>query len=140
MAKRVHFLGQRDDVAALMRAVDFVVHPSTSPEPFARTLIEAMLAGHAPIASECGGVPELIESERTGYLFPPGDVRALRSLLERLTAAPDTMSQVGRGAREHARRHFGKSAFVSAVTAHLQAAVAPHEGERVHALARTLAT
>ncbi len=140
LAKRVHFLGQRDDVAALMRAVDFVVHPSTSPEPFARTLIEAMLAGHAPIASECGGVPELIESERTGYLFPPGDVRALRALLERLSTAPDTVARVRSGAREHARRHFGMPAFVSAVTAHLQAAVAPHEGERVQAVARTLAT
>lgn len=122
MTTRVHFLGQRDDVASVMRAVDLVVHPSTSPEPFARTLIEAMLAGHAPIAAENGGVPELIQPEQTGYLFPSGDVRALRTLLERVLREPAEWTSLGTRAREHARRHFGVSSFVASVTAHLHAA------------------
>lgn len=131
MAERVHFLGQRDDVATLMQEVDLVVHPSTSPEPFARTLIEAMLAGHPPIASECGGVPELITSGQTGYLFPPGDVGALRSLLQRLMGAPDALARVAVGAREHAFRHFAMPSFVSAVTGHLQAAATKGQVQRV---------
>lgn len=122
MTKRVHFLGQRDDVATLMRAVDLVVHPSTAPEPFARTLIESMLAGHAPIAAENGGVPELIQPDHTGYLFPPGDVRALRTLLERVLNDPGRWAEMGTRAREHARRHFGMSSFIASVTAHLHAA------------------
>jgi glycosyltransferase involved in cell wall biosynthesis len=122
MTERVHFLGQRGDVAALMHAVDLVVHPSTAPEPFARTLIEAMLAGRPPVASECGGVPELIDSGRTGYLFPPGDVVALRTILARLLDSPSEVAGVVVAAREHARRYFALPGFVGAVTGHLRAA------------------
>src|SRR3954468_22804555 len=45
LTDRVRFLGQRSDVPRLMRAMDAVVHPSIDPEPFGRTLVEAMLAG-----------------------------------------------------------------------------------------------
>ena len=51
---RVTFLGQRGDVPALMRAVDIVVHPSVDPEPFGRTLVEAMLARTPVIATDAG--------------------------------------------------------------------------------------
>jgi glycosyltransferase involved in cell wall biosynthesis len=122
MTDRVHFVGQRPDVLALMHAVDLMVHPSTAPEPFARTLIEAMLAGHPPIASACGGIPELIESEKNGFLFPPGDAVALRHIVQRLLASPDELARVSPAAGAHARAHFTKSAFVTATTAHLNAA------------------
>ena len=45
LSDRVHSLGHRNDIPELMRAVDVVVHPSIDPEPFGRTLVEAMLAG-----------------------------------------------------------------------------------------------
>lgn len=128
MADRVHFLGQRPDIPALLHTVDLMVHPSTSPEPFARTLIEAMLAGHPPIASACGGIPELIESETNGFLFPPGDALALRAIVQRLLASPDELARVSQAAGAHARAHFTKSAFVTATTAHLNAAA----GMRTH--------
>lgn len=122
MSDRVHFLGQRDDVPALMRCVDFIVHPSTAPEPFARTLIEAMLNGRAPIASACGGVPELIDSGINGYLFPPSDVVALRAILRHVLDSPDEVQRTAEAARQHARKHFSQGAFVSGMTAHLEAA------------------
>jgi glycosyltransferase involved in cell wall biosynthesis len=122
MTDRVHFLGQRDDVPALMQCVDFIVHPSTAPEPFARTLIEAMLTGRAPIASACGGVPELIHSGVNGYLFPPSDAVALREILRRVLVSPSEVQRTAEAARQHAQTHFSRSAFVSAMTAHLEAA------------------
>ncbi len=128
MEGRVHFLGHRSDVAVLMRNVDLVVHPSTAPEPFARTLIESIFAGHAPIASACGGVPELIDSGRTGYLFPPGDVAALRTILEHLFDNPDELRQVAKQAREHAYRHFEMQAYADAIAGHLQAVAATRRG------------
>jgi len=124
MADRVHFLGHRRDVAVLMRNVDLVVLPSTAPEPFARTLIESIFAGHAPIASACGGVPELIESGRTGFLFPPGDVLALRATLQRLLDRPDEVRRVAEEARANAHRHYAMPAFVHAMTDHLDAVAA----------------
>jgi glycosyltransferase involved in cell wall biosynthesis len=140
MTDRVHFLGQRDDVPELMREVDLIVHPSTAPEPFARTLIEAMLSGHPPIASACGGVPELITTGRTGFLFPPGDVSALRSLLQRLLGAPETLAQVAVEARAHAFQHFAMPSFVAAVTGHLQAAASTGKMRRTERAPQVVAT
>lgn len=122
MTERVHFLGQRDDVPALMQCVDFIVHPSTAPEPFARTLIEAMLTGRAPIASACGGVPELIDSGVNGYLFPPSDAVALREILRHVLVSPSEVQRTAEAARQHAQKNFSQAAFVSAMTAHLEAA------------------
>lgn len=124
MEDRVHFLGHRSDVAVLMRNVDLVVHPSTAPEPFARTLIESIFAGHAPIASACGGVPELIDSGRTGYLFPPGDVEALRTILRHLLENPDELHRVARQARAHAYENYEMQAFLECMAGHLQAVAA----------------
>ncbi len=86
VSDRVRFLGQRDDVAALMRAVDAVVHPSTEPEPFGRTLVEAMLARRPLIAADAGAVPEIMDGGRVGMLFPPGDHAALADRLARVSA------------------------------------------------------
>jgi glycosyltransferase involved in cell wall biosynthesis len=126
VADRVHFAGHRRDVPLLMQSVDLVVHPSTAPEPFARTLVESMLAGKAPIASACGGVPELIESGKTGHLFRPGDVAELRATLERLLASPGEVETVARAAREHALQHFSLSDYVHGIADHLRATASLH--------------
>ena len=83
---RVRFLGHRDDVPALMRSVDAVVHPSIDPEPFGRTLVEAMLARRPVIAAEAGAVPEILDGGRFGLMFPPGDHAALAACLRRVQA------------------------------------------------------
>jgi glycosyltransferase involved in cell wall biosynthesis len=135
MEDRVHFLGHRQDVNELMKAVDLLVHPSTAPEPFARTLIEGMLAGHAPIASANGGVPELITHGQTGYLFPPGDAASLRHLVARLLDDVEELAQVSAQANEHARHKFSMNSFLSGVEGHLRAAAAsrPSGAFRGHA-------
>ncbi len=135
MEDRVHFVGQRSDVSLLLQAVDLVVHPSTAPEPFARTLIEAMLVGKAPIASASGGVPELIESGHSGYLFPPGDAEALKAILTRLLASPDEVERAGVTARDHATRNFTMPAFVNGVTEQLQQAASSGRKHRARPMA-----
>lgn len=83
---RVRFLGHREDVPALMRSVDAVVHPSIDPEPFGRTLVEAMLARRPVIAAEAGAVPEILDDGRVGLMFPPGDHVALAARLRQVQA------------------------------------------------------
>ena len=90
VSDRVRFLGQRSDVPALMRTVDAVVHPSTEPEPFGRTLVEAMLARRPVIAAQAGAVPEILDEGRAGLLFPPGDSAALAAALRRVQAGTGT--------------------------------------------------
>lgn len=82
IADRTHFLGQRRDVATLMRAVEVMVHPSTAPEPFGLTLIEAMFAGTPVIATDIGAVPEILDGGRFGAAIPAGDPEALALAIE----------------------------------------------------------
>lgn len=86
LSDRVKFLGFRKDVRRLMAAVDIVAHTSTDPEPFGRVIVEGMALGRPVVATEGGGVGEIIESGKTGLLYPPGDsaalAEALRSMLD----------------------------------------------------------
>lgn len=92
VSDRVRFLGQRDDVPVLMRSVDAVVHPSVDPEPFGRTLVEAMLARRPVIAAHAGAVPEILDDGRVGLMFPPGDDGALATCLRQvLSGATDAL-------------------------------------------------
>lgn len=84
VSDRVRFLGHREDIPECMRAVDAVVHPSTEPEPFGRTLVEAMLARRPVVAAKAGAVPEILDGGRVGLMFPPGDHHALAACLRRV--------------------------------------------------------
>ena len=120
LADRVHFLGFRRDVPALMRLVDVVAHTSTSPEPFGRVIVEAMLAHRPVVATDAGGAIELIEQDRTGLLVPPSDADALRRALARLYAEPEAATALAEaGAREAAGR-FGAARMLREVEALLQ--------------------
>ncbi|MGI4952087.1 MAG: glycosyltransferase [Janthinobacterium lividum] len=99
---RVRFLGHRADVPALMRAVDAVVHPSTEPEPFGRTLVEAMLARRPVVAAAAGAVAEII-TEGTGCLVPPGDAAALAAALRQVQARQGSGAQQAQLDRAEAR-------------------------------------
>ena len=98
LADRVRFLGHRADVPKLMKAVDVMVHPSIDPEPFGRTLVEAMLAGVPVIATNAGAAPDILEGGRAGTLVPPNDAPALGRAIAAVLAKPETL----RGQLEYA--------------------------------------
>jgi glycosyltransferase involved in cell wall biosynthesis len=94
---RISFLGQRGDVPALMRAVDIVVHPSVDPEPFGRTLVEAMLARTPVIATDTGAASEILAGGEAGTLVPPGDAEALAGAIREVLAGGAALAaQTGR--------------------------------------------
>jgi glycosyltransferase involved in cell wall biosynthesis/thymidylate kinase len=80
----VLYLGERDDIPALLRATDISVHCSTAPDPFPGVVVESLLAGAATIAADAGGVPEMIRDQESGILTEPGDSAALAAALEEL--------------------------------------------------------
>lgn len=104
---RVHFLGFRQDVPRLMRAVDVVAHTSISPEPFGRVIVEGMLAGVPVIATNAGGATEILQDGRTGLLTPPGDAEALADRIARLHREPDWANRLANAGRAHALDRFG---------------------------------
>ena len=83
IADRVHLLGLRSDVAAILAAADVFVLPSLS-EGLPLALLEAMVAGCPIVASEVGEVSAVLEQGAAGVLVPPGDTRALAAALDRV--------------------------------------------------------
>jgi glycosyltransferase involved in cell wall biosynthesis len=80
--------------------------PSRWPEPFGLTATEAMMRGTAVVASEVGGLADIVLHERTGLHVPPGDIPALADALTRMLSDRDRADALGRAGRERALEHF----------------------------------
>jgi len=80
LAGKIRLLGHRDDVPALMRAVDIYCQPNAQPEPFGVVFVEALQAGVPIVTFEMGGTREIL-TESSGILVPPGDIAALATAL-----------------------------------------------------------
>ena len=83
LGDRVVFVGRRNDVPDIMRALDVLVVAAAS-EPFGLTALEAQASRTPVIGTNAGGLPEFVVHEETGLLVPPFDVDALAAALERL--------------------------------------------------------
>jgi glycosyltransferase involved in cell wall biosynthesis len=97
IAHRVVFTGRRDDVPAVTAALDVAVLPSYR-EAQGLTILEAMALSRPVVASNVGGIPEVIEDGVTGLLVPPHDAPALAAAIVRLlTDHPlaDTLARAG---------------------------------------------
>jgi glycosyltransferase involved in cell wall biosynthesis len=114
---RILFTGFREDVADVINALDILAHTSVRPEPFGRVILEGMLLEKAVVATAAGGVPELIEDGKTGYLVPPGDAVALAACLQRVLSDREASAVVGRQARMWARERFSLSRQVGEMKA-----------------------
>lgn len=80
--------------------------PSRWPEPFGLTATEAMMRGTAVVASDIGGLAEIVEHERTGMRVPAGDADALAVSLARVLADRALAERLGAAARERAIAQF----------------------------------
>jgi colanic acid/amylovoran biosynthesis glycosyltransferase len=103
---RVRFEGAvpHRDVIALYRRADVVVAPSVPSrdgrkEGIPTVLIEAMAVGVPVVASDLTGIPELVEHDRTGLLFEPGNSEELAGALERLAAEPGLGTRLAQAGR-----------------------------------------
>ncbi len=112
IAARVHFLGVRTDLDALLPECD-VFALASAWEGMPMAVIEAMAAGLPVAATAVGGVPQLVEHEASGLLVPPGDTAALADALARLARDPGRRQEFARAARERAAT-FGSDRMIGA--------------------------
>ncbi|SCZ65906.1 glycosyltransferase [Thiohalomonas denitrificans] len=110
IADRVHFAGRRDDIPALLPALDLFLLPSLT-EGLPMAMLEAMAAGIPVIASRVGDVGSVIEEGRSGITVPPGDVAALSAAMEALLASPQTLRNTGNAGRARVREGFSSAAM-----------------------------
>lgn len=98
LSHRVRFLGFRTDIPEVLAAADvFVLSSDYEGNPL--VIMEAMAAGKPVIATAVGGVPELVEHDRTGILVQSGDVQALAAAMKRfLKNAPERIAMGMQGA------------------------------------------
>ena len=106
LTEAITITGFRNDVADVINSLDVVAHTSVRAEPFGRVILEGMLLGKPVVATAAGGVPELIEDGRTGFLTPPGDAAALSQALIPLLLDSARRHEVGGRARAWAGERF----------------------------------
>lgn len=121
----VHLVGHRDDVDICLAGMDLFVLPSLN-EGMGRALIEAMASGLPVIASRVGGIPAVIDHERTGLLVPPGDASALAEALSRLLERPEWARQLGVAASKSVDSRYGSRSMVQAIESIFAEALAVH--------------
>lgn len=110
---RVLFLGQRDDVPALLKASDLFVLPSLW-EGMPNALLEAMAARRAAIGTAVEGTEDLILPGETGWLVPPTDVEGLAASLIDAASDPARLRCFGEAARARVEAEFTPGASVRA--------------------------
>lgn len=101
VAARVHLLGLRSDIPALLASADIFAMPSLS-EGLPVAVLEAMFAGRAIVATDVGEVRAVLEGD-AGVVVPPGDADALAAALDQLLSDPADARR--RGDRAAARAH-----------------------------------
>jgi len=112
---RVHFLGHRRDVPALLTIADLFVLPSLY-EGFPLSILEAMAAGVPVVATAIGGTDELVSSD-TGTLVAPADPRALADGIRAVLADREGAARRAAVAREHVLATHSASAMVASMSA-----------------------
>lgn len=105
------------DASPLYRWADVVVVPSCRPESLGRVAIEAMAFGRPPIASAIGGLMEVIEHGRSGWLVPPGDAPALAAQLQAIIENPSAWRGYAAGARSRYEALFRSESAAAAIAA-----------------------
>jgi glycosyltransferase involved in cell wall biosynthesis len=116
LAGRVHFLGFRRDIPALMKAMDIVAHTSTAAEPFGLVIVEGMLAGRPVIATKAGGALEILAEGDGGMLVAPGSVEELRGAIRELLENPESAAAMAARGRRRAEEVFSLEALFKGIS------------------------
>jgi glycosyltransferase involved in cell wall biosynthesis len=111
---RVSWLGEREDVPELVRALDVLLLPSWE-EPFGRALIEAMALGVPVLATNVGGPAEIITDGREGHLLDPRAPSAWARAISDLAESPDRAHQMGSAGRSRVQEAFTVGHHVQAM-------------------------
>jgi glycosyltransferase involved in cell wall biosynthesis len=111
LENRVHCLKAIGDVEAWYGAADVLLHPSEM-ESFGLAPLEAMACGVPVLAYRVGGLPEVVDDGRSGYLLEVGDVAGMAGRALELLTDARRWGAFSRRARESAARRFGRDRIV----------------------------
>ena len=133
--ENVEWLGFRTDVPELIERMTILAHASKTGEPFGQVVVEAMMARRPLVATDGGGIPEIVIDEETGLLVPMNDAPAMTQALLRLLDAPEWAATLGRAGHKRAVENFTIAHTVAKIH-HLYDDVL--QDHRTHKIHRTL--
>jgi glycosyltransferase involved in cell wall biosynthesis len=111
VSEQITFLGQRQDVASILRgSIDCFVMPSLG-ECYPLVLVEAAFARLPTIGTNTGGIPHIIQHESTGLIVPTADATSLAKGISRLMHDPIFAEQLGDGFYEESQERFQLKSF-----------------------------
>jgi glycosyltransferase involved in cell wall biosynthesis len=110
------FTGFRNDVFDLIQAMDVFVHPAVFQDPLPRILLEAAACGRPIVATNTGGIPEIIQDGISGLLVEPGNADALADAVLALLRHPDKAKRLGQAAMKRIEQVFSLRGHISALT------------------------
>jgi glycosyltransferase involved in cell wall biosynthesis len=108
----VNFLGICRDRSEFLKSLDVFVLCSDF-EGAGMSLMEAMAAGVAVVATRVGGVPEIVQDGETGVLIPPDNLDALCEAVRDLLGNDEQRHRLGNAARQYAQAHFSHTNMVA---------------------------
>lgn len=129
---RVEFAGYRggDELKTLLAESQFVVLPSRLHENLPFAIMEAFASGKPVVASQVGGIPEMVEDGVDGFLFPVGNVDALGECLRRMLADRAAREEMGRRGRAKAERLYRREAHYERIVEIYRGAIAGKDARR----------
>jgi glycosyltransferase involved in cell wall biosynthesis len=117
LRERVTFCGYRPDIPVVMAGSDVVLLPSYR-EPFGLTLVEAMLSHKPVIASDMGGIPEIVTHNRDGLLVEPGNVTGLAQSIGEMVSDQQLRLRLSTAGYQTACNRFLLPTQIDATEAH----------------------
>jgi N-acetyl-alpha-D-glucosaminyl L-malate synthase BshA len=123
---RVIFVGKMLSFVEMLQSSDVFLMPSES-ESFGLAALEALSCGVPVVASDVGGIPEVVPDGEVGFLAPVGDVAAMAERVLRILADPDLHARLSRAARDRALGHYGLQPAIDRYEAHYEKVLAGHD-------------
>ena len=124
LQEHVHFTGALDEMPRVYASLQLLVMTSES-EGRPLALLEAMAAGLPVVASDVGGIAEIIVNGYSGVLVPPHDTDALAHAVQELLGDHERAASLGRAARQRVLEHFTQSSAVDAMARLLERIASP---------------
>ena len=103
---RVKWLGQRNDTEKLMGSADIFILTPIWEEPFGYVFAEASSCGLPVIATNSGGIPEIVENGKTGIILEKNDITGISSAMCKLADNDDLRKQMGQKGRKRIEKYF----------------------------------
>lgn len=130
IADRVHFLGERHDVRLLLPSLTLLALTSRA-EGMPLALMEAMAEGVPVVATAVGGVPELVEHDRSGLLVGPGDVTQMAEYVVALLDDANRQRALGQYARTRAEKLWSQHTSATQIARLYRKLAGVVEGPRI---------